>query len=123
MRSVKNWGALKAEFVNEISGAYFIRLLGGLASPGILLSLPPDENYTLQVNNLAGQNASNVDIRSLGNGFFFSVDGLNINPPQQETISISNTSHTISFSAGSEQHPTIKLAFSYGRCHLHGDDR
>ena len=107
-------GRFEGGIVNEISGAYFIRLLGGLASPGILLSLPPDENYTLQVNNVAGQNASNVDIRSLGNGFFFSVDGLNINPPQQETISISNSSHTISFSAGSEQHPTIKLAFSMG---------
>ena len=73
-------GRFDGELVNEIPGSYFIRLLGGLASPGILLSLPPDLNYTLTVDDLAGLSAGNVDIRSLGNGFYYSVDGLNINP-------------------------------------------
>jgi hypothetical protein len=102
------------QLINEIADAHMIRLRSGLYSQDLYFMVPGGQDYTFTAQTNGTSTIQNVDVRSFGGGTYFSVDGLNISPNQQEQITLSNNGQTISYTPGGEQDPTIKLAFTVG---------
>ncbi len=99
-------------FLNEIADAHMIRMRSGLSSQDLYFLIPGGQDYTFTAQTGGAETITNVDIRSFGGSTYFSVDGLTIAPNQQELVTLGDGGQTISFTSGSGQSPTMKLAFT-----------
>ncbi len=100
--------------LNEIAGARLIRMRSGLSTQDLYYLIPGGQDYTFTAQTNGSGPIGNVDIRSFGGGMYFSVDGLTLTPGLQEQVVLGNGGQTVSFISGSDQSPSMKLAFSVG---------
>ncbi len=103
-------GRYGEEYVNEIPGARIVRLKGALAYKNEpLLLLPTGQDFNIRVSSRPGETLRHANLRSVGPGFSFAADGLNLAADQQDEIAVSADCQ-VTYTPGGDQSPTLKLA-------------
>lgn len=108
----KSLGYSGGAFVNDIPGSEVKPLVNGTRgrpSPEPLYSLPGGTDLTMTIDGSTLTAASPSTVSLFGPGYVLEVDGINLDPGQQDTIAIKAMGNSIAYTTQQNETPSLVL--------------